>query len=72
MLKLRYNLKHPMRTDYHYQIFQIKPGDPYQFFFNDTMIGRIEKVDGKWEQISGRETLDSIVEDMGKFIEENT
>jgi len=72
MLKLNFKLKHPMSTDYHYQIFQVKHGEPYQFFFNDNRIGSIEKIDGKWEQTGGRQTLDSIVEDMGKFIEENT
>jgi len=72
MIKLQYKLDHPNYTDYHYNIIQLRAGDPYQFFRKDTLIGGIQKVNGTWKQTSGRETLDSIVESIGKFIEENS
>jgi len=55
-----------------YRIVQLRSGEPYQFYSGNTIIGCIDKVDNKWQQVSGRETLDSIVESMGRFIEVNT
>ena len=71
MTRLQYKLEYPGFTDYTYNILQIKQGAPYQFFSNDTLIGTIEKLDGKWQQTSGRQTLNEIVEGMGNFIDAN-
>lgn len=72
MKRLQYRLEYPDFTDCTYSILQIRKGAPYQFFSKDTLIGSIEKVDGKWQQTSGRQTLDGIVEGMGAFIEKNS
>ena len=50
MTRLQYKLEYQGFTDYTYNILQIKQGAPYQFFFKDTLIGSIEKLDGKWQQ----------------------
>ena len=71
MTRLQYKLEYPGFTDYTYNILQIKQGAPYQFFFKDTLIGSIEKLDGEWQQTSGRQTLNEIVEGMGNFIDAN-
>jgi len=68
----KYKLEYPGFTDLTYNIVQIKQGAPYQFYWKDTLIGGIEKVDVKWEQTSGRQTLDEIVEGMGKYIDLHT
>jgi len=70
MLKLKYQLeKYP---DYQYDILQLREGETYQFFHKNTLIGGINKIGDKWEQTSGRETSESIVNSMGKFIEQNS
>jgi len=71
MTRLLYHLEYRSFTDYSYNILQIKQGAPYQFFSNDTLIASIEKLDGKWQQTSGRQTLNEIVEGMGNFIDAN-
>ena len=70
MLKLIY--KHNTHPDYPYTIVQSKPGEAYFFFARNTLIGSIEKVAGEWAQVSGRQTLDEVVQGMGKFIEKNS
>jgi len=72
MLKLKYNFEHKTYSNFTYDILQIKKGEPYQFFAKDKLVGAIEKINGKWEQTSGRQTLDEIVEGIGALIEQNT
>lgn len=72
MIKLQYKLEHPNYTDYYYEVIQLRNGEPYQFYRKNTLIGGIEKVNGTWEQTSGRETPVRIVESIGKFIEQNS
>ncbi|WP_231464730.1 hypothetical protein [Pedobacter sp. Leaf132] len=70
MLQLLYKyINHP---DYPYTIVQHNIGQPYYFYSKTTLIGSIEKIDGVWKQVSGRQTLDEVVAGMGAYIEQNS
>ncbi|PWS25926.1 hypothetical protein DHW03_19020 [Pedobacter yonginense] len=54
-----------------YTIIQQAKDSPYFFYAHDNLIGSVNKVNGDWVQISGRQALDSVIEGIGMFIEEH-
>lgn len=72
MITLIYLHNHKNHPNTRYTIVQQKPGDLYYFYGpRGEPIGSLAKENGKWEQIGGRQTLDDVIEGMGKLIEEN-
>lgn len=70
MIRLEFPWKYGSGKLIVYTIIQETKGSPYFFYAKDTLIGSLDKADGFWIQVSGRQTLDSMIEEMGMFIQE--
>lgn len=55
-----------------YRITQFRMGAAFEVYsMNDVLIGSILKGSGRWEQYSGRQMLQEMVDAFGKHIDDN-
>lgn len=72
MVELKLIFTHPTLSHSTFTLVQFKRGDLWTLFGSKgVQIGTLDKVNGKWEQIGGRQTHDEIIEAAGKLIDES-
>ena len=52
-----------------YQVIQFSPDDPWRVVFNGELIGSLDKIEGKWIQVSGKDFSNQSFEDISNFID---
>lgn len=73
MVELTLQFKYPSNPlcNCTYKLIQFKVGVWTLFSVNGVQIGTLEKLNGIWEQVGGRQTLDEIVRAAGKLIDKS-
>lgn len=55
-----------------YKVVRFKINEPYFFYWQNNLVGTTKKVGKSWKQQSGKETMQEIIDAIGKCIELKT
>ena len=69
MIELAYRCNLPDHAKHVYTLMQYDPTQPFAFMVDGVVIGKIDKIDGTWKQVSGKDTPQDVIADIGDFLD---
>ncbi|MFD2287402.1 hypothetical protein GJU39_07525 [Pedobacter petrophilus] len=69
MIELEYFLSHAEDEVLMYQVIQFSPDDPWRVVLDGELLGSLDKVEGQWMQISGKDFSSKFFKDIVGFID---
>lgn len=69
MIELAYRCELPGHEHHVYTLMQYGNDEPFSYMIDGVVIGKLDRIDGEWKQISGENTPREIINDIGSFLD---
>ncbi|WP_316799550.1 hypothetical protein [Pedobacter frigidisoli] len=69
MIELAYRCDLPDHQHHVYTLMQYGSDEPFSYMIDGEVIGKLDKVEGSWKQLSGKDTPQEVINDIGSFLD---